>query len=367
MKSDLLSGVWAHPNERPSLTYPEWEDLLGQARKAGLIGRLAQHCADQHWLELIPEQPRHYLQGALRLVDRQHQEVRWEVDCILRALQQVPTPVVMLKGAAYFVGGLPSANGRLFSDIDILVDRLHLPEVERALFRAGWISQERDAYNDRYYREWMHEIPPLKHVKRGTVIDVHHTITPPTSRFKVDGAKLLDQKVEVAGMRNLFVLAPADMVLHSAVHLFQEGDFSHGLRDLLDLNDLLLHFSTAPEFWLQLLERAKELGLQLPLFYALHHTQRLLNLEIPDWLQHEMRSIRPNWVLRGLMSALLNRALQPRHPSCDGRLHQPARWLLYVRSHFLRMPWYLIIPHLARKSYMRNFPEKSTAQAGLNH
>lgn len=295
------------------------------------------------------------------MVDRQHHEVQWEVDCIRRALTQVGTPIVMLKGAAYFVAGLPPRHGRLFSDIDIMVKRERLPEVEGALFRAGWISEERDAYNQRYYREWMHEIPPMKHVQRGTVIDVHHTITPPTSRFKVDGAKLLDRIQGVADRADLFVLAPVDMVLHSAVHLFQEGEFSHGLRDLLDINDLLLYFSQDPEFWSSLFARAKELGLGEPLFHALHHTHRLFGTGVPQALRSELPGIQPNWMTRRVMSVLLTLALQPHHPSCDGPFSDFARWLLYVRSHYLRMPWYLVIPHLTRKAYKRYFPEKNTA------
>lgn len=361
MKPDLLSGVWAQPDQRPELEPLEWETILGQARQARLLGRLAQHHVDRNWLPAVPQPARHYLEGALRLIDRQHHEVQWEVDCIKRALKHLHTPVVMLKGAAYFVAGLPPRHGRLFSDVDIMVERARLPEVEGALFRAGWISEERDAYNERYYREWMHEIPPMKHVQRGTVIDVHHTITPPTSRFKVDGAKLLDRIEAVDDTADLFVLAPVDMVLHSAVHLFQEGEFSHGLRDLLDLNDLLLHFSKDPEFWSALFARAKELGLGEPLFHALHHTRRLFGTAAPEDLHHELRVIQPNWMTRRVMAALLTQALRPHHPSCDGPFSDFARWLLYVRSHYLRMPLYLIIPHLIRKAWMRYYPEKNTA------
>jgi hypothetical protein len=362
MKSALLSGVWAQAGQRPDLTLSEWETVLGQARQARLLGRLARHYADRNWLPAVPEGPRQYLEGALRLVDRQHHEVRWEVDCIRRALKHVHAPVVLLKGAAYFMAGLPPRHGRLFSDIDIMVERERLPEVEGALFRAGWISEERDAYNERYYRKWMHEIPPMKHVQRSTVIDVHHTITPPTSRFNVDGAKLLDRIVAVDDRADLFVLAPVDMVLHSAVHLFQEGEFGGGLRDLLDMNDLLLHFSKDPAFFRALFARAEELGLGEPLFHALHHGQRLFGTDTPQDLRREYQAIQPNWMTRRMMSALLNQALQPRHPSCDGPFSDFARWLLYVRSHYLRMPWYLIIPHLTRKAYMRHFPEKKIVQ-----
>jgi len=367
MKPGLLSQVWAQPDQQPKLTLSDWETILGQARQTSLLGRLARHYADRDWLAAVPEQPRQYLEGALRLVERQHHEVQWEVQRIRRALTHVDTPVVMLKGAAYFVAGLPPRHGRLFSDIDIMVNRERLPEVEGALFRSGWISEERDAYNQRYYREWMHEIPPMKHVQRGTVIDVHHTITPPTSRFRVDGARLLERITAVDDRAGLFILAPEDMVLHSAVHLFQEGEFRHGLRDLLDINDLLLHFSKDPGFWRTLFARAKELDLGEPLFHALHHVQRLFGTVTPPDLQRELQDIQPGWMTRRGMSVLLNHALQPLHPSCAEPFGDFARWLLYVRSHYLRMPWYLMVPHLTRKAFMRYFPKRNTEIVDADH
>jgi hypothetical protein len=363
MTPDLLAQVWANPSQRPDLTPREWETILGQARQARLLGRLAHHHVRHDWMHMVPAGPRDYLDGALRLVDRQHREVQWEVACIQRALAHVPTPVVMLKGAAYFVAGLPPRHGRLFSDIDILVARERISDVEGALFRSGWISEEHDAYNDRYYRQWMHEIPPLRHVRRGTVIDVHHTIAPPTSRFKVDGAKLLAHKVAIDGMDGLYILSPADMVLHSATHLFQDGEFDHGLRDLLDLNDLLLHFGESPLFWDTLFARSQELGLDTPLFHALHHVGRLFGMSCPSDLKHKLESIRPGWPYEKLMDALLVLALRPNHPSCDRRFSKLARWLLYVRSHYLRMPMHQVVPHLIRKAWMRQFPEKRDAMA----
>jgi hypothetical protein len=270
----------------------------------------------------------------------------------------VDAPVVLLKGAAYLMSNLPAARGRLFSDIDIMVPKELIGSVEGALFAAGWISDERDPYNQRYYREWMHEIPPLRHVQRNTFIDLHHTITPPTSRFKVDGGRLLNKIVPLQGYRGLHVLAPPDMVLHSAVHLFQEGEFGHGLRDLLDLKDLLEHFSKETDFWIKLFDRADELGLQIPLFHALFHIHRLFGYAPPAEWADRVSKLAPPAPARIAMGWLLGLALRPDHPSCDTRWSSLARWLLYVRSHILRMPLYLVVPHLIRKAWMRHFPEK---------
>lgn len=359
MTSDLLSPIWARPQQRPVFSLAQWETVLGQARRAGLLGRLAQHHVDHGWLAEVPSQPRLYLEGALRQVDRLHHELRWEIDCIRRALAPVGAPVVLLKGGAYFAAELPPRRGRLFGDIDIMVAREHLPQVEGALFRAGWISDERDAYNQRYYREWMHEIPPMRHVQRRTVIDVHHTITPPTSRMCVDGVALLEHIVPIDARRDLYALAPVDMVLHSAVHLFQEGEFERGLRDLLDMNDLLRHFEAREvDFWPQLLSRAEAIRLQTPLHHALFHLERLFGTRAPDALRDAVQALRPPWLHRRMMAVLLGVALRPMHPSCRQRGAGLARWLLYVRSHALRMPLSLLIPHLVRKAWMQRFPKK---------
>lgn len=360
---DLLTPLWRSPGRLPKMSLHQWELLLGQARQARLISRLAQHCIDLNAVNSVPEGAWRHLDGALRWVARQRHEVQWEVDCIQRALINVDSPIVLLKGAAYVIGELPAGRARLFSDIDIMVLPERLNEVEGALFGSGWISEERDAYNERYYRQWMHEIPPMKHVQRQTVIDVHHTITPPTSRFKVDGAKLFDRIVAVDEERRLFVLAPPDMVLHSAVHLFQEGEFSHGLRDLLDLRDLLAHFAQQADFWPGLFDRANELGLQIPLFHALFHIRRLFGVAEPAEWTERVNRLSPHAPARTAMAWLLGLALRPDHPSCNSRWTGLARWLLYVRSHALRMPFHLMVPHLVRKAWMLYFSKNKTATA----
>jgi hypothetical protein len=358
LKPSLLEAFWAAPAQPPELNLRQWETLLGQARQARLLARLAAHCHDQGWMSLIPAGPARHLESGLQLADRQQHEVRWEVNRICHALNALDGPVVLLKGAAYLMAHLPAARGRLFSDIDVLVPSSRVADAENALFAAGWISFERDHYNQRYYREWMHEIPPLRHIQRNSYIDLHHTITPPTSRFKVDGATLLERIVAVDESQKLFVLAPADMVLHSAVHLFQEGEFGHGLRDLLDLQDLLQCFEKQQDFWSGLFDRADELGLQIPLHHALFHIQRLFGYAPPaDW-GRQVRQLAPAAPARLMMAWLLGLALRPAHPSSDTRWTGLARWLLYVRSHALRMPLHLVIPHLVRKAWMARFPDK---------
>ena len=91
------------------------------------------------------------------------------------------------------------AQGRIFNDVDILVPKSLLDKAEKALLRHGWICAQWDDYDQRYYRQWMHELPPLQHVRRKTVLDVHHNILPETARYHPSADLLFESAVAVTG------------------------------------------------------------------------------------------------------------------------------------------------------------------------
>lgn len=323
--------------------------LVRQARSANVLARLAMGLDELALLAQVPLAPRRHLEAARRVAQAQEEAVRREVRFIAKALEIARTSAVLLKGAGYLFAGLAAARGRLFSDIDILVPRGALPQVEAALMQRGWMTTHHDAYDQRYYRKWMHELPPMQHVTRQSVLDVHHTIVPLTGRLHPDASKLLQAARPVPGQPLLRVLAPADMVLHSATHLFLNEEFSNGLRDLADLDSLLRQFGIEPGFWHELRERARELELERPLFYALRYARALLDspAEIRDFPGPKEASLR-------LMDALFLRALQPAHPTAGDGLTSLARLALYLRAHWLRMPPALLAYHLAVKAFRRS-------------
>lgn len=342
------------PERLLQLDLAQWDMVIRQAQRAQVAGRLTASLQNLGRLDEVPPQPRRHLESALTIANRQREAVTWEVRRLVAQLQPLGIPVILLKGAAYIFQELPCSRGRLFSDIDILVPHSALDDVERRLQRHGWIAEARDAYDQRYYRQWMHELPPLQHGRRGTLLDIHHTILPPTARLKPDARKLLKAARPVAGHEELYVLAPEDMVLHSATHLFHDGELEHGLRDLADLMDLTDHFAaTHPGFWDELPRRAREMDLDRPLYYALRYLQSVLGRSIPTAVERELQDSGPPLPLRRSMDALFRRALRPAHRSCGDGFTATARWLLYVRSHWLRMPLHLLLPHLVRKAGRR--------------
>jgi len=61
------------------------------------------------------------------------------------------------------------------------------------------------------------------------------------------------------------------------------------------------------------------------------------------------------------MTGTLNTLLTPVDPEAWPPRHRMRLWLMFVRSHWLRMPPHLLLPHLARKSWRRVQPEPAEA------
>jgi hypothetical protein len=350
--SDLVIEVLRGAAPAAGWTPRHWSLAVQQARAAGLLGRLAHRLGASidaphgPW----PAEADGHFESALRVSAAQRLEIEREVAYLRAALAGLDAPVVLLKGAAYVMAGLPAAAGRVFSDLDIMVPKEALARAESALTMAGWMSTHHNAYDQRYYRQWMHELPPMQHVQRQTTLDVHHRILPETARRRPDPAAMFACALPVAGAPGMHVLSPPDMVLHAMTHLFFNDDTSHALRDLSDLDLLLRHFGRDSRFWAELRERAERLELQRPLFYGLRYTHRLLATPVPDQMLAASRPLGPGAALLAAMDAIFLRALRSRHPGAS-RGGQPVALLaLYVRGHWLRMPPVMLARHLTIKA-----------------
>jgi Uncharacterised nucleotidyltransferase len=353
IRADAIDLSLRDPQALIGSSLARWEAVVRHARRTSLLPRVAMTLDELGLLPQVPPAPRAHLVAARTLAKAQADAIRREVAHIDKALAPLGVPIVLLKGAAYLIAGLPAARGRIFSDIDILVPRQALIEVESALMRRGWTTANTTPYDQRYYRQWMHELPPLKHITRQTLLDVHHAILPTTARLKPDSAKLLAASRPVADEPRLRILAPVDLVLHSATHLFCNEDVGNGLRDLIDLDSLLRDFARDETFWPGLTARAMDLDLTRPLYYALRYAVRLLATPVPAGVLRAAELGRPPSLLCGLMDAIFLRTLLPEPVGAAEGLAALARGSLYVRAHWLRMPPLLLAHHLAIKALRR--------------
>ena len=355
-----MTGGWAslllalrQPQAMADFDADTWDLLVRQAVSAGLLGRLGALAQEAGLDSRLPAPVWRHMQAVLTIATQQQRSVRWELAQLSDTLADIEGPVLLLKGAAYAAAGLPPAAGRLFGDIDLLVPKPQIDATEAALMLGGWNSSHHSAYDQRYYRQWMHELPPMTHIERRTVLDLHHNILPETARIRTRPDLITARSMPLPEFPRFSVPAPADLVLHSATHLFHEGEWEHGLRDLVDLDALLRAFSQRPGFWGELTARADELNLGRPLFYGLRYCQRLLQTPMPADISTRCPS-RPGALAARAMDALFIPAFSTAHDSCRLPGSRLAANALYVRSHWLRMPLYLLAPHLLRKFWDDN-------------
>ena len=346
-----LIHVFVCPEFVLTLNLSQWDLLVRQARSAGVLARLGWLLKKNGLYEKIPDKPLNHLDSAMIYIEQFNNSVHWELILIQKALKKYKIPLILLKGAAYVHANNDAANGRLFTDIDILVKKEQLKESEKAFISQGWVFEKLDKYDQEYYRKWMHELPPMRHFKRGTNLDVHHNILPLTSHNCPNAEKLLENLVQDKN-DGIWVLAPEDRVLHSAIHLFYGGEFENGFRDISDLDLLLREFSKTKDFWNKLLARADEIEQKEALYYAIRYPRLILNTPVPESVL-ERSEILFSVLRQSIMDFVFIRALMPDHESCNDRWTGLSRWVLYVRSHWLKMPLYLLIPHILRKSGLR--------------
>jgi hypothetical protein len=376
-----LADALRDPASTARLDAEGWTALIAAARAEQLIGSLAFRVEGQP----MPGAATRILADARASAEQWRRSALWEAEMARRALIALDVPVILMKGTAYAATGLDAGVGRSIGDLDIMVPRETLGTVEAALLAAGWEWVKPDPYDDAYYREHMHELPPLIHRERDRMIDVHHTILPLTARVTPDAAAMVvdsvpieisapvcversrdtsegpDQRpstspqsgevyperlpwqaVEGLGTNGvgegLRVFSPEDMVLHGIAHLFADGDLAGGLRNLWDQDRLLRQLGVEPGFWDRLGTRAQLHGLTPHLALALRLTRRLYATPVDPALAGRT----------GLLDAWFVRRLLAR----DGWGRSTRKFtqlVFYIRSHWLRMPPFMLARHLWTK------------------
>lgn len=321
MSAALLVGALRDPATTTGLDAAGWNSLIAMARAERLIGTLAFRLEAQ----AVPDAVRPILTDAKADAAREARQAIWEADRARAALAPIGLPVILLKGTAYAAAGLPAGRGRFIGDLDILVPRDRIDAAADALIAAGWEWVKEDPYDDAYYRQWMHELPPMIHTERDRMIDVHHTVLPLTARPTPDAAAMMADAVLITD--GLYMLCAEDRVCHAAAHLLADGDLQGGLRNLWDIHGLLADID--PE---ALNVRAARHG-------------------IAPHVRQAQRLAAAIYGAGGRLT-LWDRLVRARLLARNGWGQETRKALVFaffVRSHWLRMPPLMLVRHLFTK------------------
>ncbi|MBA3940556.1 MAG: hypothetical protein C0520_05040 [Sphingopyxis sp.] len=325
---DLLAGR----RDAASLAPRDWDGVIGVARAEAMLATLA---CRLEGASLPPTVAALFadLRAAAQVAQAQS---LWEAEMARRALALPGIEFVLLKGTAYAAADLSCSAGRQIGDLDILVLAPDIRRAENALLNAGWEWVKSDPYDDAYYREHMHELPPLIHKARDRMIDVHHTILPRTHRITPDALALVSDAVTTDG--GFATLCPADMAVHCAAHMLADGDLQGGLRNLWDFHCMTRDFAAAdPGYWGKLDGRAAMHGLRGATHRAARLARDIYGATLPSgWNRHDPAD---RWYRRRLLA----------RDDWGRATDFPLQQAFYIRSHWLRMPPPMLARHLWTK------------------
>ncbi|WP_333798035.1 nucleotidyltransferase domain-containing protein [Rheinheimera sp.] len=331
------------------LALEDWATIVRILRDQQCLARLGWRL-DQHGLtDALPQYVQNHLKNAELIAQKQYHQVQYEAKLLQSLLQPLTPHLLFLKGAAYsLLDDAAVGRGRTYSDIDLLVDKQSLPQIERELCLYGFFAEDLDEYDQKYYRVWSHEIPPLRHGSRGTLLDVHHNLLPLMTGRAPDIQLFFHHTQQTSAGYSVF--SPAAMLLHSTIHLMLSEEIKHGFRDLTDLYLIIEQYQT-PEFWQELVELAIQTGFATELLLALRYNQNILFLAVPEHVIKTLEPYQPSRFQLRLLDYIFMHKLVPQHQAFANSSDTLADFMLLLRGHYLKMPLWLLLKHLGRKFY----------------
>lgn len=352
-----IRDLLIQPNCIKHWTKGDWDIAVQQGYATGMLARMYSLLKNSGLSTSIPIELNWHFTSAYKLFCAHKLDVTTEISFINKALSFGNIKPIYLKGAAYQVAEDLCADGRLFVDIDIYVDKSKITEAEQLLKWHGWQGSDLDEHDEKYYRNWMHEIPALTHQTRNMVVDVHHNLIPLTSKIKLDG-NTFALNAKKSKVSDELVLDDVDRILHSALHMLLDSEFDKGFRDLSDIDILLKQSSNNNDFfWDSIICRAKELKIERILYYVLKQSKDIFLTPIPEKTFKELEVYKATFVVDKVTNFFFSRVLVPKHDSCQLSLHAFSAKMLFLRSHWIKMPIHILVPHLFYKSFITPYNE----------
>lgn len=357
-----LIDVLINPPILLNLTLENLSLIIAEARYFNMLSQLKYLCEQHKLLPLLPIQCQKHFDSAWLFYANQSRKLEKEVTEIEKVLKPLAIDWMYLKGCAYHLTGMRCFTGRMMSDIDLLVSEKDLSKVENALKASGFIQKKMTNYDEKFYRNWAQEIPPVKHLFRQVDLDVHFNILPKTIKEALDGKFLFEQSAAIGIKPYEKALKPHAMLVHSAIHLFHESEYHKGLRDLYDIVLFIKEFGDDEIFWQETMTLQNNIGNQQSLYLALRYCTKIYHLPIPQKVMQHYEKYKPSTLILKLLDFSFISVFTSTYPSHRKFGYRFACYFLYLRGHLKRMPIRLLIPHLTRKSVYK-FRAKEESQS----
>ncbi|QDV82877.1 nucleotidyltransferase family protein [Planctomycetes bacterium TBK1r] len=306
-----------------------WDRAIRFANHTSSLAQIAHDLQRGGHVEQLPAGVRSRLARENWLTAFNHRIIRYETDAVGRILAPLNVPLVLLKGSAYLTAGCDWAAGRTTGDIDLLVRQQDLDRVDRLMreneFAPNDSNSERD---EQYYRRWLHELAPRRHVYRGIEIDLHFRLLPVCDPFSFETNEFIERSRPIEGGPYRW-LDPVDGVIHSTINLGHTGEYRRAFRDLWDLRHLIEQADDVTDFdWSELATRTVSLGLIKTVTGVLVLASELIGLSIPEGWVREISGKSESDVRQSMVYRLMRSAALPSGRAYRSRRRRVANWFM---------------------------------------
>jgi acetolactate synthase small subunit len=348
LQHHVISTVLLEPKRALRLDLDTWQSVILVLREEKLLATLYHLSLEKAVFEQYPEFAQRHLYSASMYARRQSKQIFYEALLLQELLEKNGITPIFLKGANYTLRSSSNSQGRICSDIDVLVKVEELDSCESLLLSQNWKSEKLTQYDDRYYRQWAHEIPPLIHPFRGTVIDIHHNLYLPISG-RSPKIELFINELEFTA-DNFAVLKIPQTVMHSIIHLFMNESFSSGMRDLFDIYRLIKEHGDE-YFWNELIVLARQSNFLVELQYCLVALETIFSFDVPEYMSIALHENQLSWTQKIWAKHIFANAILPQHPLISLNRQHFASSIAYFRGHWVKMPKSVLAKHFVEKLY----------------
>jgi hypothetical protein len=208
-----------------------------------------------------------------------------EFHSIVTNLSRANIRTIPLKGIE-FLHSIYSHNiaVRHLSDIDILVEKIHVTCAEKILLEMGYTRKKRSLFDtDRQFHSIFYRIQG----KIFITVELHWDVDYSDSPFKMNIEELWGRSREISnGKLNYYALSIEDNIIFNSFHILRSArkglDVFWPLKNFCDIARLIKQGGARID-WDCILQRSQEYNITRPLFFVLMLVQELFDVkEIPQ-------------------------------------------------------------------------------------
>ncbi len=263
-----------------------WQKVLTLARQNGIVTLFYYNLKKTGREDLIPTKIRQEFEKSYFGISLQNICYFGELKKILLLLSSSGIEVVILKGMMLAHKVYANAALRPMADIDVLVKKQDVDQVENLLLGAGYMIGT--GLNPRWYREHHHHLAPFHNPRSGICLEVHYDLLSPRKGIHLEINKVW-QRAETERIDGIDtkILCAEDMLTHLCLHLFVSTCVGR-IKHLVDIAQLLGYVKEDID-WDMIEKEASENHYIDYIYYSLYNARHLLGARIDMQILNRFR------------------------------------------------------------------------------